>query len=263
VRLAGNVADYAGLLLHNQEVFDGLAEQLRVKETQEAELAASRRRLEVAKHAARERLSAEIGARVGAPLERCGQHAEAAVAGLGAAGAGTEDATALAAGLAAMTGEIDTAIAAFRLLVHRVHPPVLTDHGLRAALESLLSSTGSRASLLSPPVPRLSNRVEQALYFCAADLLEEWDDAGAQRPMRIFIGPTATKIQVTVEDDVAAGGEWPALPVSPSVFEGVVDRAVALGGHVHAEGDEAGRRLTVELPLTSADLVAQNTRIRR
>lgn len=176
VRLATDMANAAGLLLRNAELTERLREQVRVETAQAAELAASRRRVVVARDAAREQLSAEIQVRVCAPLALCAGQVSAL--GLGepapataedpAAGtaedpaAGTAEApgTGLAAGLAEMTSEIDTAIADFRRIVHGVYPPVLTDHGLRAAMENLLTDVDPQGALVSHRIPRLAARIE-------------------------------------------------------------------------------------------------------
>jgi hypothetical protein len=273
VRLATDMANAAGLLLRNAELTERLREQVRVETAQAAELAASRRRVVVARDAAREQLSAEIQVRVCAPLALCAGQVSAL--GLGepapataedpAAGtaedlaAGTPEApgTGLAAGLAEMTSEIDTAIADFRRIVHGVYPPVLTDHGLRAAMENLLTDVDPQGALVSHRIPRLAARIEAGTYFCAAALLREWNGSGAARPMRVLVGVTSTRIQMTFVDGVARYSERSAMPVSPLVYESVLDRVAAMGGRMEVDGDESGRWLAIEVPLVQADLTAQ------
>jgi hypothetical protein len=295
VRLATDMANAAGLLLRNAELTERLREQVRVETAQAAELAASRRRVVVARDAAREQLSAEIQARVCAPLALCAGQvsalgldepapaaaeepapdraagtAEDPVAGTaedpvaGTAeepvGGTAEDPVAgagLAAGLAMMTSEIDAAIADFRRIVHGVYPPVLTDHGLRAAMENLLTDVDPQGALVSHRIPRLAARIEAGTYFCAAALLREWNGSGAHRPMRVLVGVTSTRIQMTFVDGVARYGERSAMPVSPLVYESVLDRVAAMGGRMEVDGDESGRWLAIEVPLVPADLTAQ------
>lgn len=250
VRLATEMANAAGLLMRHDDLTEQLRQQLRLETAQAAELAASRRRVVLSRDAAREQLSAEIQGRVCAPLERCA--GQIAVLGLDQ----PADA-ALAAGLAEMSREIDAAIADFRKIVHGVYPPVLTDHGLRAAMESLLTDVDPQGALMSHRIPRLAARVEAGAYFCAAALLREWDGSAASRPMQILVGVTTTKILMTFADSVAQGSGRPAMPVSPLVYESVQDRVAALGGSIAVDGDESGRRLAIEVPLTPADLTAR------
>ena len=253
VRLATDMANSAGLLLRNVELAERLRDRVRVETAQAAELDASRLRVVVARDAAREQLSAEIQARVCAPLQRsAGQVALLSL----------DEPAALAAGLAEMSGEIDTAIADFRRIVHGVYPPVLTDHGLRAAMESLLAELDLQARLAPPRIPRLAARVEVGTYFCAAALLREWHGSGGQHPMRVYVGVTRRHIEMTFVDGLAEVPEetpsWApapaAPPVSPLVLEAVRDRVAAMGGRMVSGSDESNRWLAIEVPLATADL---------
>ena len=271
VRLAGDMANVAGQLLLRENLTEALREQVRAVRAQTSELAASRRRMVVAGDVARRQLSAEIQARVCQPLEHCAERVDLALASLDgpAAGpavslaAGPAVDPAVVAGLAEMSGEIDAAIADFRRIVHGVYPPVLTDHGLRAAVENLLIDLDPRASLVPPRIPRLAARVEAGTYFCAAALLREWDGSGAQRPIRVMVGVSRSRIEVTFVNFVAKAPGRPELPVSALVLETVQDRVDALGGHLQVEGDETGRRLVIDVPLSPDDLVTQGSGARR
>src|SRR5262249_55856155 len=64
VRRAAELADAAGLLVRYAKLTEQLREQVRTETAQEAELAASRLRVVVARDTAREQLSAEIQAQV-------------------------------------------------------------------------------------------------------------------------------------------------------------------------------------------------------
>jgi hypothetical protein len=260
VQLAANMANAAGLLLRYVELTDRLRGQVRVEAAQEAELAASRRRVVVGRDEAREQLSAEIRAQVCQPLERCGEQVAALSLDESAAG------QAQAARLAEISGEIDAAIVDFRRIVHGVYPPVLTDHGLRAAMESLLAELHLQATLAPPRIPRLAARVEVGTYFCAAALLREWHGSGARHLMRVYVGVTGRQIEMTFVDGMAevpqgAPAEVPegaparaAAPVSPLVLEAVRDRVAAMGGRMISGSDESNRWLAIEVPLATADL---------
>ncbi len=252
LRLAADVANAAGLLLRNAELTERLREQVRQETAQASELDASRRRVVVATDAAREQLSAEIQARVCVPLERCAASAELARPGRAQSLAGRR----LAIELADMTAAIDAAIADFRQIVHGVYPPVLTDHGLLAALENLLTDLDVRAELLTHRIPRLAARVEASAYFCATALLREWNTTGASRPMQIVVGVTSTLIQMTFHDGVPESGTRPGLPVSEVVLEAVQDRVAALEGSLRTGHDASGRWLVIDIPLAPADLAA-------
>jgi hypothetical protein len=251
MRLAADVANAAGLLLRNAELTERLRDQVRLETAQASELAASRRRVVVARDAAREQLSAEIQARVCAPLERCADKAELARPGRAESLAGRR----LALELAEMTAAIDAAIADFRRIVHGVYPPVLTDHGLLAALENLLAGMDAPAELVTHRLPRLAAQVEASAYFCAAALLREWDGAGAAQPTRVVVGVTSKLVQMTFHD-AAPDGAGPGPPVSAVALEAVQDRVAALDGSLRSGHDTSGRWLVIEIPLAPADLAA-------
>jgi hypothetical protein len=266
VQLATNMANAAGLLLRYVELTDRLRDQVRVEAAQEAELAASRRRVVVGRDEAREQLGAEIRAQVCQPLERCGE--QVAMLSLDESATGP----AQAARLAGISGEIDKAIADFRRIVHGVYPPVLSDRGLRAAMESLLTDFDPDASLISHRIPRLAAWVEAGIYFCAAALLREWNGPAAPRPVQVFVGVTSTQIGMTFVDNVAGGGadgdgaggangdaaaDGGAVAVSPRVLEAVRDRVAAMGGQIKFRRDGTARFLVIEVPLTPADLTTR------
>jgi hypothetical protein len=257
-RVAEDVANAARLLLRNTELTERLREQVQRGAMQESELTASRRRVVVARDAAREQLGAEIQARVCVPLERCAVKAELARPGRTESLAGRR----LAIELAEMTAAMDAAIADFRQIVHGVYPPVLTDHGLLAALENLLTELDVHAELLTHRIPRLAARVEAGAYFCAAALLREWNTTGASQPIRVMVGVTSKLIQMMVHDGVAESDTRPGLPVSAVVLEAVQDRVAALEGSLRAGQDAGGRWLVIDIPLAPADLTGPLTRKR-
>jgi hypothetical protein len=250
VRLAADMANAAGQLLRNEELTEQLRERLRVEKVQADELAASRRRVVVARDVAREQLSAEIQARVCEPLERSAERVERTLLAPAPTG------PALVAGLAGISAEIDAAIGDFRRIVHGVYPPVLTDHGLRAAMENLLAELDPGASLLPRRIPRLAARVEAGTYFCAAALLRDWQGSGALRPMTVMIGVSSSRIEMTFVDGVSRTPVRPELPVSPLVLEAVRDRVAAMGGGLQMRGEDVGRLLVIDVPLVTADLAA-------
>jgi len=255
-RVAEDVANAARLLLRNTELTERLREHVEREAIQESELTASRRRLVAARDAAREQLGAEIQARVCVPLERCAVKAELARPGRAESLAGRR----LAIELDEMTAAIDAAIADFRQIVHGVYPPVLTDHGLLAALENLLADLDVDAELLTHRLPRLAARVEAGAYFCATALLREWNTTGASQPIRVIVGVTSKLIQMMVHDGVPESDTRPGLPVSAVVLEAVQDRVAALEGSLRTGHDAGGRWLVIDIPLAPADLAAPPAR---
>jgi hypothetical protein len=123
-------------------------------------------------------------------------------------------------------------------------------------MESLLTELDPGASLMPPRIPRLAARVESATYFCAAALLREWQGSGAHRPMRVLVGVSSSRIEMTFVDGVTRTPARPASPVSPLVLEAVRDRVAAMGGDLQIQADDSGRLLVIDVPLVTADLAA-------
>jgi signal transduction histidine kinase len=247
LRLAADVAAAAGLLLHNVELTQELTRQIIIEETQAGELTASRRRVAMARDTARLQLGTEIQARVCEPLERCAAQTEGVLAGLDE----PQPAQLLAAELPAMTAGIESAIADFRRIVRGVYPPVLTDHGLVAALEVLLSELHPQARLTAHDVPRLADRVEAGVYFCAAAVLRAWPADG--QSVRASLSLTGDRLTFTIGDSARETVSPPAEPVDQQVLEAVMDRVAALTGTLHVDNAAGHRSMSMEVAVDATE----------
>src|SRR5262245_26065647 len=67
--------------------------------------------------------------------------------------------------------ELDQALDELRELARGIHPSVLTDRGLDAALDGLASRAPLPVDLEKTPAKRLPDRVESAAYFVVAEAL--------------------------------------------------------------------------------------------
>lgn len=242
LRLAGDAANAAGLLLRNAELAARLADEVRRESEQAAELDRSRRRVLAARDAAREQLGREILARVGEPLYQCSAMSSALLDAETTADADSRTQT-----LTEMTALIDTAIADFRKIVHGVYPAVLTDHGLAAALENLLADLPRRAVLTPRDLPRVAPRIEAGVYFCVAALLGPPRDDADDQP-----------IELSVELDAQIGTLTAVLldaapPDEPSVPDVLRDRIDALEGELSMTRTERGLRYELTVPLEPAE----------
>jgi len=66
--------------------------------------------------------------------------------------------------------ELLRAMSDLRVLAHGIHPAVLTDHGLDAALEALAETTEASLRLGALPAQRLSAPVETAVYLLVSEI---------------------------------------------------------------------------------------------
>jgi signal transduction histidine kinase len=126
-----------------------------------------------------------------------------------------------------------------------VHPRVLTDGGLLAALREL-SSRSTVPVELTAPEARFASSVEAAAYFvCSEALANAGKHAGASRAY-IDVSERGGALVVAVRDDGRGG----ATLDGGSGLQGLADRVQALGGRLRVTSPTGGgTRLVAELPL--------------
>jgi signal transduction histidine kinase len=140
--------------------------------------------------------------------------------------------------------ELDGARAELRAFAHGIHPAVLAEKGLAAALADLAART---------PVPielevfeeRPPETIETAAYFvCSEGLANVAKYAGASR-VRVSVTRTVDSLVVKVADDGIGGAD----PSRGSGLRGLADRVEALGGRLSLESPPGrGTRLAAEIP---------------
>ena len=127
--------------------------------------------------------------------------------------------------------ELDQALEELRELARGIHPSVLSDRGLRAALKGLADRAPLPVEVEATPTKRLPDRVESASYFVVAEALT--NVARYARASRAGISVTRADGQVLVEvSDDGVGG---ADPATGSGLRGLLDRVSALGGTLEVD----------------------------
>jgi signal transduction histidine kinase len=148
----------------------------------------------------------------------------------------------------ATTNELLQAIREVRDLAHGLHPTILTERGLAAAVEAL----AERAALpvrVSIPADRLPDEVEAAAYFLVAESLTNAAKHAAARVASVDASLANGALRVTVADDGAGGAD----AARGSGLVGLVDRLAAVGGSVTVDSPPGGgTRVTAEIPLRRA-----------
>jgi signal transduction histidine kinase len=141
------------------------------------------------------------------------------------------------------------ALGDIRDVVHGIHPPVLADRGLRAAIESLsldlsvpVEVTGTAPTGLAPPV-------ESAAYFTVAECLANVaKHAGASRAW-VELATSADTLSIVVGDDGRGGAD----PASGTGMRGVARRLAAFDGTMRVSSPKGGPTLvTLEVPCDSS-----------
>jgi signal transduction histidine kinase len=99
------------------------------------------------------------------------------------------------------------ALRELRDLARGIHPPVLADRGLEAALASLASSTPLRVGLSVNVAPRPAPAVESAAYFVAAEALANAVKHARAQRVDIKIVRLGDVIELEVRDDGDGGAD--------------------------------------------------------
>jgi signal transduction histidine kinase len=149
--------------------------------------------------------------------------------------------------LAASVAELQAAVGDLRELARGVHPAVLTEEGLAAALESLAGRT---------PIPieldvvegRLPPQVESAAYFVACEGIANVVKHAQANTVKVSAHRRDGLLVVAVEDDGIGG----AAEKPGSGLRGLADRVEAAGGRLRVESPAGGgTRIVAEIPCAS------------
>jgi PAS domain S-box-containing protein len=147
--------------------------------------------------------------------------------------------------LAGAQAELAHALEELRELARGIHPAVLTDRGLRPALETLASRTPVPVDLVAPE-ERLSPDVEAAAYYVVAESLTNVAKYARASTARVSVQPANGVLVVTVSDDGVGGAD----PLKGSGLRGLADRVSVLDGTLSIESPTAqGTSIRAEIPL--------------
>jgi signal transduction histidine kinase len=161
-----------------------------------------------------------------------------------AAGA-RRDPQSVAALLEGAEDELQLAIDELRELAHGIHPAVLVDLGLGAALKSLALRSSIPVSLLEVPGRRLDVAVETFGYYVVAEAIANAQKHSRATVIEVRAVVFAGGLQIEIFDDGVGGAvERPGLGL-----EGLRDRAEAVGGTMKLVSRAgAGTRIAVAIP---------------
>jgi signal transduction histidine kinase len=142
--------------------------------------------------------------------------------------------------------EAKQALVEIRDLARGIHPAVLTDRGLDAALSSLAARSPVEVSLRSElGVERPPEQVESAAYFVVAEALTNVARHSEATRAAVSVVRDDGILVVEVRDDGVGGAE----PAAGSGLVGLRDRVGALGGTLVVESPPGGpTAITAVLP---------------
>ncbi|HEX5027436.1 MAG TPA: sensor domain-containing protein [Gaiellaceae bacterium] len=144
--------------------------------------------------------------------------------------------------------EAKSALAELRELVRGVHPVILTDRGLDAAVSALAARSPVPVSLDLHPGPRLSREVEAAAYFVIAESLTNVAKHATAEQAWVRVARRDGVLEIEVRDDGRGGAD----PSAGTGLPGLARRVEALDGSLSVTSPEAhGTIVRAELPCAS------------
>jgi signal transduction histidine kinase len=148
----------------------------------------------------------------------------------------------------ATTAELLAAIREVRDLARGLHPTILTERGLAAAVEVLVERA---------PIPvraaihegRLPAEVEAAAYFVIAEALTNAARHAQASAISVEAIMEGDELRVAVSDDGHGGAD----PTAGSGLQGLADRIAAVGGSLSVDSSpESGTTIRASIPISEA-----------
>lgn len=226
-RLVTDLAAQAGLVLDNLRLIE--------------ELKASRQRIVTAQDQERRRLERDIHdgvqQRLLALALRLRTEAEA-----------TEPELEVGGILKDAADEARDILTEVRRLARGIHPAIVTEGGLVAALESLSERSPIPTEVRSPDIGRLPEPVDVTIYYLVAEALANVTKHAQASEATVTVERVNGRIRVEVTDDGIGG----AVASGPGLT-GLADRVAALAGQLEVESPPGGgTRLRAEIPCGSS-----------
>jgi signal transduction histidine kinase len=230
--LVESVRATAGLVLENERLAAEVRSQL-------AEVRASRGRIVAATDAERRRIERNLhdGAQqrlvtVSVALGLEASRADAAASDV----------------LSRAQDEVEQAISELRELARGIHPTLLRDEGLEAAVEALARRTPLPVTLRGTTRDRLPDPVELAAYFVVSEALTNVVKHASASEALVLLEQEPDALRVTVTDDGVGG----AVVTADSGLAGLRDRLEALDATLVIESEpRQGTTVYAEIPCGS------------
>jgi PAS domain S-box-containing protein len=140
--------------------------------------------------------------------------------------------------------ELGQALEELRELARGIHPAVLSERGLSAALEALAGRASVPVDIRVPP-ERLPASVEAAAYYVISESLANVAKYSEASAVEVCVTRQNGRAVVEVSDDGVGGAD----PTRGSGLRGLADRVEALDGVLHVESTPgAGTKIRAEIP---------------
>jgi PAS domain S-box-containing protein len=218
--------------------FADLAAQAIANAQAREELAASRARIVEAGDAERRRLERNLH-------DGAQQRLVATSLGVRLAARRAQDDPDLRAALDEASAELAMALEELREIARGLHPAVLTDHGLGAAIDSLAERAPLPVDIDVALDGRLPAPIEAAVYYVVAEALTNVAKYAGATEARVRVSRENGRAEVEVADDGVGGAD----ERGGSGLRGLVDRVEALGGRLAISSPPGvGTAIRADLP---------------
>jgi signal transduction histidine kinase len=150
------------------------------------------------------------------------------------------------AALSRAVDELSQGLGELRELARGLHPAVLTDHGLEAAIAALVQRAPVPVELTFDRGERTSEAVEVAAYYVISEALTNVAKYAQASEGRVEVRRLGDRLVVVVSDDGVGGADTRG----GSGLRGLEDRVEALGGRLHVRSVPGeGTSVRADLPL--------------
>jgi PAS domain S-box-containing protein len=149
------------------------------------------------------------------------------------------------AALADASDQLGVALDELRELARGLHPAVLSERGLRAAVEVLAGRMPVPVDTADIVEVRLPEPVEAAAYYLIAEALTNVTKYAHASAVSVRVAASDAGVAVEVSDDGVGGAD----PATGSGLRGLADRVEALGGSLEVVSPPgSGTALRAEIP---------------
>jgi len=156
----------------------------------------------------------------------------------------------LASGLANIAERINGVFDQVREISHGIHPAILSERGLQAALKALARRSAVPVELDLRTGRRLPGHVEVAAYYAVSEALANAAKHARASAVHVELDTPDTVARLAIRDDGVGGAD----PVRGSGLTGLRDRIEAVGGALQITSRSGnGTTLVIEIPIKSQD----------
>jgi signal transduction histidine kinase len=142
--------------------------------------------------------------------------------------------------------ELQTSLRELRELARGIHPAVLSERGLKPALDALVTRATVPVTVTASDVEGLPPPVETAAYFVVSEALTNVSKYADASHATVAVRHADGRLMVEVADDGVGGAD----AGSGSGLRGLADRVAALDGKLSVESPSGrGTRLRAEIPV--------------